>query len=189
MNRFLRVPFTAAFPVAIVRWIASGVLVVTISILSGCASQQAVPQVTDTNQATAEPSPQNLEMIRALTQLNELKEELKLLRNSVEEMQFQQETADRRQQDLFKDIDGRLLSLERSGQQLQSQVQQQPVLTPSGEVLAQGQTNAEVVDANTSLGASAGTSQVTSVNVVSATQNRSISSIESGSSSVSLTEQ
>ena len=189
MNRFLRVPFTAAFPVAIVRWIASGVLVVTISILSGCASQQAVPQVTDTNQATAEPSPQNLEMIRALTQLNELKEELKLLRNSVEEMQFQQETADRRQQDLFKDIDGRLLSLERSEQQLQSQVQQQPVLTPSGEVLAQGQTNAEVVDANTSLGASAGTSQVTSVNVVSATQNRSISSIESGSSSVSLTEQ
>lgn len=168
------------------QWLALGVLAAAVLVLSGCASQRAAPEVVDTAQNAAEPSPQNLEMIRALTQLNELKEELKLLRNSVEEMQFNQENAERRQQDLFKDIDGRLLSLERSEQQLQSQTQEQPTLTPSGEVLAEGRTSA---GNGLNQDESGEVNQVTSVNVVSATPSRSIPSTESGSSSVSLTEQ
>lgn len=52
--------------------------------------------------------------LNALTQLTTVKEELKKLRNAVEELQFNAETAKRRQQNLFQDLDRRLLSLERA---------------------------------------------------------------------------
>ena len=51
--------------------------------------------------------------LKALEQLTELKEELKKLRNAVEELEFNSDTAKRRQQNLFQDLDSRLLRLER----------------------------------------------------------------------------
>lgn len=109
----------------------------TISLLlAGCASGPP-PQVVDTAQAN-QPSAQSLEMIQALSQLNNLEEELKLLRNSVEEMQFQLENGDRRQQDLYQDIDRRLLALEEARTEAESRIESERPLSPSEQVLAEG---------------------------------------------------
>ena len=52
--------------------------------------------------------------LNALAQLTELKEELKKLRNSVEELEFDTENTRRRQQNENQDLDRRLLGLERA---------------------------------------------------------------------------
>ena len=175
-------------------------------LLSACASSQPAAIVVD---PVAEPEPPaiNVEMIRALTQMNDLKEELKLMRNSVEEMQFQQENAARRQQDLYQDIDRRLLAMERNEEQRVAAIQQQPPLTPSEEVLAEGQTGFVLQGSNTdtrsvpAIGGNTDSNQATTgnqvpkvdtVTVSSATlANRSVQTTQptAGSSSVSLTEQ
>jgi tol-pal system protein YbgF len=189
--------------------IVSAALISSALALVGCASSQPGPEVTEAAQAAQDPSPQNFEMIRALSQVNDLKEELKLLRNAVEEMQFQQGNADRRQQDLFQDIDRRLLALEISGRQRQAQVQDQTTLSASGQVLAEGQTGSRqtgsrqtgsqqdsdlLVDTQQSDTSSAVESdqppQVDSVTVSSAVQNNTAPNLAgTGSSSVSMTEQ
>ena len=65
----------------------------------------------------------NPEILKALAQLDELKQELKQLRNSVEELQFETENAKRRQQDLFRDIDRRMVDLERNQNALSPQIE------------------------------------------------------------------
>lgn len=121
------------------RTLLNGSVIGSIMLLGGCASGPA-PQVIDTA-AADQPSAQSLETVQALTQLSNLEEELKQLRNAVEEMQFDQENADRRQQDLYQDIDRRLLALEQASSAANQDVVDRP-LTPSERVLAEGQTGA-----------------------------------------------
>ena len=90
-------------------------------LLGGCSSapiQQAPVEVVQPQQP-----PPNQEVLKALDQLDEIEQELKLLRNTVEELQFETENSKRRQQDLFQDLDRRLVDLERN----------QRVLSPSAE--------------------------------------------------------
>ncbi len=86
---------------------------------------------------TPAPAPAAAETLRALEQLTEIKEELKKLRNEVEEIEFNAETAKRRQQNFVQDLDRRLLSLERA-QRLLLPVQpgQQPGVAGNGNVIA-----------------------------------------------------
>ena len=89
-------------------------LVLSAIMLTACASVSPPPEPVVVVQP--EP-PQNAEMLKALADLNELKEEMKQLRNAIEEMQFESENSKRRQQDLFADLDRRLLTIERNQQQ------------------------------------------------------------------------
>lgn len=118
------------------------ILPLLVMLLTGCLTSPPPrgvdPQVSDPQQTSA-PSGQNLETIRALSQLNNLEEELKRLRNTVEEMQYQQENADRRQQDSYQDIDRRLLVLERNAPRPSGSITGEQPLSPSGQVLAEGQ--------------------------------------------------
>ncbi|MGI9311215.1 MAG: tol-pal system protein YbgF [bacterium] len=121
-------------------WLAAplAAALVTTLALGGCAgftipavqpqqAQRPAQTQTQSSQSSSQLPPQSLQTTRpasevtlqALTVLNELKEELKQLRNAVEEMQFDTETATRRQQNLFQDLDRRLLSLERAQRLLQ----------------------------------------------------------------------
>lgn len=70
--------------------------------LTACVSPphtQQNPQITQ----------QNLQL---LNEFSEFKKELRTLRSSVEEMQFETDNMQRRQNDLFEDVDRRLLNLE-----------------------------------------------------------------------------
>ena len=103
-------------------------MVLPLLALSGCVPPNYVPiqnqpgqtPVTSATPATvqtqpAQPAAQpNAGTLKALEQLTELKEELKKLRNVVEEIEFNTETAKRRRQNLFQDLDRRLLALERA---------------------------------------------------------------------------
>lgn len=176
-------------------------MIVVTTLLTACVSSQPEPVVTEP--AEPELPAINIEMVRALTQLNDLKEELKLLRNTVEELQFQQKNANRRQQDLFQDIDGRLLTLEKTEQQRQAAAAiPAPPLTPSEQVLAQGQT--DFVSDGNAPGAVADVATIgqdseeqsgrlaNTATVANSTTSRSIppaTTVGSGSTSVSLNEQ
>jgi tol-pal system protein YbgF len=92
------------------------VMVSLLLVLQGCSSTASRPQVVEPVEQA--PPAQNVEMVRALGELSALKEELKLLRNRVEEIQFNQENSERRQQDLIQDFDRRLNGLEQSGQEM-----------------------------------------------------------------------
>ncbi len=94
MNKFVRINI----------FLVAGVLAV------GCAP---VPPPQQPVQAVPEEDVQNQRVLTALSDLAEIKQELKQLRNSVEELEFETEYAKRRQRDLFQDIDRRLISLER----------------------------------------------------------------------------
>ena len=82
---------------------------VGIPLLAGCTSTQPEPQPV-----VQQPDPVNQEVLKALSDLSEIKQELKKLRNSVEELQFESENAKRRQQDLYQDLDRRLVGIERN---------------------------------------------------------------------------
>lgn len=78
--------------------------------------------------AAAAPAAAGAETLRALAQLTELKEELKRLLNAVEEIQFDRdreaanrETARWQQENLFQDMDRRILKLERDARLLLTQ--------------------------------------------------------------------
>lgn len=190
--------------------IVSSALILGPLALIGCASSQSSPEVTKAAQTAQDPSPQNIEMIRALSQVNDLKEELKLLRNAVEEMQFQQANAERRQQDLFQDIDRRLLAVEASDGQREILGQGPATLSASGQVLAEGQTTGSRQTGSFQTGSQQGSDviagtqqpdmtstvvsdqpqQIDSVTVSSAVQNKTVPDLAgTGSSSVSMTEQ
>ncbi len=172
-----------------------GILAISL-LLPACSTSQPEPAVVEPAQPAA--GVQNVEMIQALSTLNELKEELKQLRNSVEEMQFSQENSSRRQQDLFQDIDHRLLSLERiekaNQAQAEAQAQHLATLSPAEEILSEGQSavNDPGTTQNTDTDQSVPDSGnlADSVVVVSAKPNTVIPNVEGdGSSSVSLNEQ
>ena len=184
--------------------------------IAGCNVGRTRPEVVETQPATPPPSQQNIEMVRALSQLSALKEDLKQMRNAVEQMQFQQENANRRQDDLFQDIDRRLLSLE---DRIEAVSQQNPVQStdPSANVLVDPNTGQLLAQGQTGIGPSIvnqvgqsevtanepGDDQVDTVTVVDSTTTRSVSgdqvdqSIQPssvtattpGATSVSLTEQ
>ncbi len=102
-------------------------------------SQVKVAQV---QQQSVQPVPQpNFEMIRALYELTALKEELKVLRNRVEEMHFKQEIASRRQQDFILDMDRRLTDLEQNQQDFLARLEALASITlpPSEEALTEGE--------------------------------------------------
>ncbi len=124
------------------------VALVAAFLIQGCAVTRPEPEVVEP--LVQQPSQQNIEMIRALNELSALKEELKLLRNKVEEIQFEQENATRRQQDLFQDMDRRLTGLEQSSQESVARLDslESAPLSPSQRVLAEGQTG-NGVDAST----------------------------------------
>ncbi len=90
------------------RFIPISTLVV---LLSGCVP---VPEPEPVQVVQPPEPPQNLEVLSALSELVEIKEDLKQLRNAVEEIQFETENAKRRQQDLFQDLDRRMISVERN---------------------------------------------------------------------------
>ncbi len=180
-------------------------LVVAI-LLQGCAGSRAAPEVVEP--AVQQPPQQSIEMVRALNQLSALKEELKLLRNRVEEIQFEQENANRRQQDLFQDVDRRLTGMEQSSQETVARLDslESAPLSPSQQVLAQGQTgvsaeSGELVSRGAGEAASDGATGQDAVNgatngnlvdtvtVSSARPTVSNSSVGSGTGSVSLNEQ
>jgi len=96
-----------------------------------------VPVVTPAPAVVAQPAPASPETLRALEELTELKEELRHLLNAVEEIQFdrdreaaERETARWQQQNLFQDLDRRLLKLERDAR-LFSQPAPPPATPPS----------------------------------------------------------
>ena len=100
------------------RWLFTLALVL---VLSGCVPYPLQPpQSPGTNPAASggQWSAANTGTLDALEQLTILKEELKKLRNAVEEIQFTTENATRRQHNLFQDMDRRLLGLERAQRML-----------------------------------------------------------------------
>lgn len=90
------------------RWLFAVPLLLA---LGGCVPYQQSP--TSALDSAVRSGSANAETLEALTELIELKEELKKLRNAVEEIQFNTENAKRRQHNLFQDLDRRLLALER----------------------------------------------------------------------------
>ena len=81
-------------------------------VLGGCA--QPVYGPSQNTPGSAVSGAANGRALNALAQLTELKEELKKLRNSVEELEFDTENTKRRQQNENQDLDRRLLSIERA---------------------------------------------------------------------------
>ena len=80
-------------------------------LVAGCGSTPE--QTSPLPEPSETPSTQSSSSVQNLSQLREIQEELKQLRNAVEELQFETENAKRRQQDLFQDLDRRLVSIER----------------------------------------------------------------------------
>lgn len=89
-------------------------------LVAGCSSP---PPPQEPVQVVSAADIQNQQVVQALSQLAEIKEELKQLRNSVEELQFETENAKRRQQDFFQDLDRRLVTLERNERVLNAQTE------------------------------------------------------------------
>ena len=156
--------------------------------LSGCSSVSKNEPPAPTPVVVEQP--QNQEVLRALSQLSEIKNELKLLRNTVEELQFETENGKRRQQDLYQDLDRRLVDMERNQRVINPQVQYiNGDNEQAGDELAVINSNAENSTTNTN---SASASQVLIVDSnpqeTSETDNTNTIAIAS-SDSVSLDEQ
>ena len=171
-------------------------------------SQVRVAQVT---QQPVQPPPQpNFEMIRAFYELTALKEELKVLRNRVEEMHFKQEIASRRQQDLILDMDRRLTDLEQNQQEFLARLEaleSAPPPLPGGALAGGGPVEDDSTDVPTGTGETvagqsppdeapegddgqAGSAEpVTTVTVSSARPGPDATPVGSGTGSVSLNEQ
>ncbi len=110
------------------------VVTATITLLAGCiptgpfapvpAPAQPVQVQTPDQpvQPVQQPEPLNQAMLTTLFDLAGIREELKQLRNSVEEIQFETENAKRRQQDLFQNLERRMVSIERNQQVLNPQL-------------------------------------------------------------------
>ncbi len=109
------------------------VVTATITLLAGCitaplapvpASAQSVQVRTPAQsvQSVQQPERLNQAMLTTLFDLAGIREELKQLRNSVEEIQFETENAKRRQQDLFQNLERRMIRTERNQQVLNPQL-------------------------------------------------------------------
>ena len=115
------------------------VCIAILVILAGCApippaipvtAPPITPVPVNTPEEVEQPAPQNQEILRALSQLAEIKDELKQIRNSVEELQFESDNNKRRRQDLYQDVDRRLLEIERNQQVTNSRLER--VITAEG---------------------------------------------------------
>lgn len=85
--------------------------------LAGCVPVDAVTPVpvnTPEEEGVVQPESPNPEILRALSQLADIRDELKQIRNSVEELQFESDLDKRRRRDLYQDVDRRLLEIERN---------------------------------------------------------------------------
>ncbi len=91
----------------------------------GAADTGAADAVEEVNTAeeAEPPEPPNPEILRALSQLADIRDELKQIRNSVEELQFESGLDKRRRQDLYQDVDRRLLEIERNQQAINSRLE------------------------------------------------------------------
>ncbi len=105
------------------RKVYFGVVVIATMLLTACQTTPAPPPEVAEIESELQPQ-QNTEAIRALSEIIELKVELKLLRNSIEELQFESENTRKRQQDLSQDLDRRLSSLEQNQQALMTAVEE-----------------------------------------------------------------
>ncbi len=118
------------------RTITARLIVVTaaIALLAGCiatapfapvpapAQPVQVQVPAQPVQPVQQPEPLNQAMLTTLFDLAGIREELKQLRNSIEEIQFETENAKRRQQDLFENLERRMVSIERNQQVLNPQL-------------------------------------------------------------------
>ena len=108
------------------------VCIAILLILAGCAPFPPATPVTtpllppvrvSTPEDVGRPAPQNQEILRSLSQLVEIRDELKQIRNSVEELQFESDNNKRRRQDLYQDVDRRLLEIERNQRVINSRLE------------------------------------------------------------------
>ncbi len=153
-----------------------------IFLLSGCESAPPVQAPVEVAQA-----PQNQEVLKALTQLDEIKQELKLLRNTVEELQFETENSKRRQQDLFQDLDRRLVDLERNQRVLSPSTDgSEPQIDPeTGElVVVDGST--QVQQSSVSDGSSGTATQVVVVGSGDNSTNSDATSVDSSQTTAAV---
>ncbi len=101
-------------------------------ILAGCIQPAPVtPVPVSAPEEVERPAPPNPEISRVLSRLADIRDELKQIRNSVEELQFESERDKHRRQDLYQDIDRRLLELERNQRVINSRLERVVV---TGEV-------------------------------------------------------
>ncbi len=89
-----------------------GLGLVPLAFAQTVVDQTSVVQTPGPSANQSSSSNTTYELLHILNQLNEIKAELKLLRNTVEEMEFENQKSQRRQSDLFLDIDRRLTELE-----------------------------------------------------------------------------
>ena len=125
-------------------------VVSSILILAGCETVPEQPQPVVV--VPAPQPPQNQEALKALAQLSDMKQELKNLRNTVEELQFETENAKRRQQDLFQDLDRRMVDFERNQAVLAAQqTTDNQIDSNNGAVLIGTDTTTLTTDADPSI--------------------------------------
>lgn len=157
-------------------------------VIAGCGSapKQQAPTISKPV-VEAQPNP---EILKALAQLDELKQELKQLRNSVEELQFETENSKRRQQDLFRDIDRRMVDLERNQSVLSPQIDKVNGTNTDGSSvqIVNGSSNGESVAAD-SANTTGNVAEVTIVGSTAATnttenQSETVTHIDSSTPSV-----
>lgn len=99
------------------------VITTTIALLGGCAfpPQQPVQVSTRSAQTVQSAESLNQESLKVLLDLAGIREEIKRLRNAIEEIQFETENTKRRQQDLFENMEQRMVNIERNRQVLNTQ--------------------------------------------------------------------
>ncbi len=117
-----------------IKKIRFSLLTIALLTLLGCSSAPTVEPIV----APSLP-PVNTETIRALNQLTELKEEMKHLRNLIEEMQFNDESGKRQQNRLMESLTQRLFLVEQAQQQVGTQgIDSSQALNDSSELLNNG---------------------------------------------------
>ncbi len=111
--------FTATDSVAAVRRRQAGIaLVIAESLLaSACATPAPTPVVVKKPVVTQPPRPQiSADALKVLTQIDDIQETLRQLRNAVDLQQYEQQNSNRRQRQLYDDLDRRLRVLEGGAQ-------------------------------------------------------------------------
>jgi len=111
--------FTATDSVAAVRRRQAGIaLVIAGSLLaSACATPAPTPVVVEKPVVTQPPRPQiSADALKVLTQIDDIQETLRQLRNAVDLQQYEQQNSKRRQRQLYDDLDRRLRVLEGGAQ-------------------------------------------------------------------------
>ena len=166
-----------------IRFTQSFLILISTILIVGCGSiskPEPEPEIIP-EPVVVEPNP---EILRALSEIRDIKQELRQLRNSVEEMQFENSNANRRQQDLFQDLDRRLVGLERNQQALASSNNNTDASNLAvGDANLDLQQNDSLLDQDTTQGNADGVSQSSTANQVVVVDSNNSTSTNSGSSS------